>query len=626
MEITRKSLTKTIVNNSIGIFIISTLILLAVILYFFQKEIMYSSMIYGDLALENSALGIEHDNAEYNFMTENLRRTIAYQLASQEENGFSRHNIVKYMNDFLSQEKNLKGTFLVIHPEFLTKQNGKKKKKEVFYTDSDGNFSIYISKSGVNILEGFKEQDYYTAPEKSLKSFVTNPHFRKIGDQDYKVYSISYPIIVNGRFAGIIGCDVDMEAVYKQMEKISIYGGKSSVALLDNNGTYLTHNFQPELIGKNLKEDCLDPQVRMENLREGKMDHWFEGFVGAITNPIYFNGHQTPWQLQAKVNAQYVFSNVINAAYWIIPTIIFAILFFIFRMRVFIGHRIRPLIKLDNISSKIAEGDLIHKISIQADNEIGNLANSFTKMVEKLQLFVSEIQQGSENITTASQQLGASSQSLSTSTNEQASTGEEISSNMEEMTASVQQNADKSHQIKEASRFMLDRFNILSEDAQKATEMQREIAELSDLINDIAKNIKILSLNAAVEAARAGEHGKGFAVVAREVQKLSENTTNSATKITEKITTSSKMSLKTMEFIKEILPQLASLNEDIEEINVSSQEQATNIEQVTNATQQFNESTQANAASAEELAGTAEELSNQAEILMELANQFKIKK
>jgi methyl-accepting chemotaxis protein len=67
------------------------------------------------------------------------------------------------------------------------------------------------------------------------------------------------------------------------------------------------------------------------------------------------------------------------------------------------------------------------------------------------------------------------------------------------------------------------------------------------------------------------------------------------------------------------------LNEDIEEINLASQEQSSNIQMVTQATQQFNESTQANAASAEELAGTAEELSNQAEVLKSLADQFKIK-
>jgi methyl-accepting chemotaxis protein len=622
MSTNRKSLSKEIISNSIKIFIISILILLSVVLYFFQKEIMYSSMIYGDLALKNSAQSIEKDNAQYTFLIENMERTISFQLSSSIKNNLSQEYLSNYLRDFLMQEEDLKGVFLVLEPGFMeAAQNTKKRSSE----DIPNAFSVYTSKTSVRQFDEYINHSYYSEPKKTLKSFVSNPHFRSSDGEELKVYTISYPIIVEGQFAGIIGCDVDIEAIYHQLEGVSIYDGNSSVALLDNNGTYLTHNFFPELIGKNLETDCPDAELRLQNLREGKIDQWFDGFVGAITNPIYFNDHQSPWQLQAKVHAKYVFANVISAALWIIPTIILTFLFFTIRMKYFIGNRIKPLIKLDHISALIADGDLSHNINIESDNEIGNLADSFLKMVEKLELFVREIQQGSANITSASQQLGTSSQVLSSSTNEQASTGEEISSNMEEMAASVQQNADKSFHIKSSSQTMLGKIKTLNEDAQKAAAMQEEIAQLSEIINDIARNIKILSLNAAVEAARAGEHGKGFAVVAREVQKLSENTTISATKITEKIGASSHMSTKTMEFIGEIVPQLSSLNEDIEEINMATQEQASNIQMVTQATQQFNESTQANAASAEELASTAEELSNQAEVLKNLADQFKTK-
>ncbi|WP_158275622.1 methyl-accepting chemotaxis protein [Marinilabilia rubra] len=585
---------------------------------------MYSSMVYGDLSLKNSAQSIEKDNAEYTLLIENLERTISFQLTDMNKKEFDGEFLVNYLSDFLSYEENLSGAFLVIESEYVNVNRRERQREKVI--DEAGNYHIYISKSNISSFENYEESNYYTQPKKTLKSYVTNPYGRKTGGESELVYTISYPITLDGKFAGIIGCDVDMDAVYEQLKDVKIYDGHSSVALLDNQGTYLTHSFHPELVGKTIEEDCLNPEVRLKNLQEGQIDQWFEGPVGAITNPIHFNDHQMPWQLQAKVHAKYVFANVISAAYWIIPTIIFAILFFVFRMRYYIGRKIKPLIELDAISSEIAKGDLTHEISIKSDNEIGSLAESFSKMVEKLQYFVKEIQQGSENITSASQQLGSSSQTLSSSTNEQASTGEEISSNMEEMSASVQQNANKSQEIKKGSGNMLQKFNILNDDAQKAAAMQQEIAELSGLINDIAQNIKILSLNAAVEAARAGEHGKGFAVVAREVQKLSESTTSSAMQITEKINESSEMSMQTMEFIKEIVPQLKTLNDDIEEINISSQEQASNVQQVTNATQQFNESTQANAASAEELAGTAEELSNQAEVLMDLANQFKIKR
>lgn len=454
----RKSLSKVIISNSIRIFIISILILLSVVLYFFQKEIMYSSMIYGDLALKNSAQSIEKDNAQYTFLIENMERTISFQLTSSVNSYLNEEYFTNYLKDFLQQEEDLKGVFIALEPDLIETAKGLKKRK----SDNVSNaFSFYISSNKTLSFDDYLNHDYYREPKKSLKSFVSNPHFRSAGEDEFKVYTIAYPIIVEGQFAGIIGCDVDIKAIYNQLEGVSIYDGNSSVALLDNNGTYLTHSFFPELIGQNLEADCPDAGLRLENLRAGKIDQWFDGFVGAITNPIYFNDHQSPWQLQAKVHAKYVFANVISAAFWIIPTIILAFLFFIFRMRYFIGNRIKPLVQLNKISALIADGDLTHDIDITSDNEIGNLAVSFTKMVEKLQLFVSEIQHGSANITSASQQLGASSQVLSSSTNEQASTGEEISSNMEEMSASVQQNADKSFQIKDSSEKMLGKSRCL---------------------------------------------------------------------------------------------------------------------------------------------------------------------
>jgi len=582
---------------------------------------MYSSVIYGDLALKNSAQSIEKDNAQFTSMVENMEHSISYQLSMADKKFIDRSFLIGFLQDFSSQNDEVTGAFMELDAEFLNTQDKLSLMKS---GKQHEDFTLYISGAETYPFNNYKNKEYYLKPKETLKSFISNPYFRKIGNEEQKVYSIAYPILVDEKFVGIIGCDVDIEAIYRQLEGVSIYDGKASVALLDNTGAYLTHSFNPELIGKTLAEDTMDPEARLKNLRAGKVDNWFEGFVGSITNPIYFNDHQIPWQLQSRVHAKHVFKNVITAAYWIIPTIILTILFFVFRMRYFIGKRTEPLRRLDKISARIAEGDLTQNIDIQSNDEVGNLAGSFSKMVEKIRVFVNEIQQGSANITSASQQLSSSSQSLSSSTNEQASTGEEVSSNMDEMTASVQQNANKSAEIKSSSEKMMHQFNSLNKDAQKAAEMQEEIAKLSGMINDIAQNIKILSLNAAVEAARAGEHGKGFAVVAREVQKLSESTTASANQITERITASSQMSRKTMEFIKEIVPQLSALNEDIEEINMASQEQSTNIQMVTQATQQFNENTQENAASAEELASTAEELSNQADVLKEMSKQFKI--
>src|SRR6056297_1032968 len=100
MNVKKKSLARIIINNSIKIFIISILILLGVVLYFFQKEIMYSSVIYGDLALKNSAQSIEKDNAQFTSMVENMEHSISYQLSMTDKEFIDRSFLIGFLRTF----------------------------------------------------------------------------------------------------------------------------------------------------------------------------------------------------------------------------------------------------------------------------------------------------------------------------------------------------------------------------------------------------------------------------------------------------------------------------------------------------------------------------------------------
>ena len=104
----------------------------------------------------------------------------------------------------------------------------------------------------------------------------------------------------------------------------------------------------------------------------------------------------------------------------------------------------------------------------------------------------------------------------------------ELSSSVEEMSATTEELAATSSDV---SR----RLDELSNFVESMSEDIKQINTIVGAVKDIAMHSKILGLNASIEAARSGEHGKGFAVVANEIQKMAQNSTNSADDIAKQL-------------------------------------------------------------------------------------------
>jgi methyl-accepting chemotaxis protein len=285
-------------------------------------------------------------------------------------------------------------------------------------------------------------------------------------------------------------------------------------------------------------------------------------------------------------------------------------------------------IPLNNSIGKVkelSEGNLSMLVErSNSKDEIGLLNNSIFELVNNLRAIIVEIRNSSKSLTSSSLQLGSMSEMLSSGAVEQASSIEELSATLEEISATLNLNMDKARETAAITGKTEEIVSDVAIGTAQIIETYKSIVQKITIVNDIAFQTNILALNAAVEAARAGEYGRGFAVVASEVRKLADHSKSVANEILEISEKSVKITGKVEDEISEMLPKISESTLHVQNIVLSSTEQATGIEQVSVSIQQLNNVTQQNASASEEMSASAEELAAQAESLGHMISFFRI--
>jgi methyl-accepting chemotaxis protein len=285
-----------------------------------------------------------------------------------------------------------------------------------------------------------------------------------------------------------------------------------------------------------------------------------------------------------------------------------------------------PLRNLSGKVDQLSKGDLdidFGDLNLESKNEITDISKSIMRHAHKLKEIINEIKVATVDIKTSSKEVNQSSQMLSQTVSEQATSIEEISGSMEQIITNIQQNAgnakitDKNTGVVKAQ---LIKMQDTTAENKKAVDI---IANKIGIINDIAFQTNILSLNAAVEAARAGDQGRGFAVVAAEVRKLAEMSKNSATEIKVLSAQSVKAADEADTIFNITSSQIQETISSINEIAISSEEQNIGATQINTALGELNCTIQQTAASVEELAQTADILDSYAVSLNTIMSYFK---
>ena len=274
------------------------------------------------------------------------------------------------------------------------------------------------------------------------------------------------------------------------------------------------------------------------------------------------------------------------------------------------------------VADAIASGDLTIEAKRLSDRD--TLGMALERMVVKLREFVIDALSASGNVASGSEQLSSSATQLSQGATEQASAAEEASASMDEMAANVKQNADNASQTEKIARQSSRDAEASGAAVTKAVQAMETIAQKITIVQEIARQTDLLALNAAVEAARAGEHGRGFAVVASEVRKLAERSQTAAQEIGALSNDTVKSAREAGEMLAKLVPDIKKTAELVEEITAACREQDIGATQVNQAIQQLDKVTQQNASASEEVSSTSEELSGQAERLQSTIAYFKI--
>lgn len=312
--------------------------------------------------------------------------------------------------------------------------------------------------------------------------------------------------------------------------------------------------------------------------------------------PLYNEGSETPVGMifsgipQTQAKAQIMSIVGLIAGIVIAMGAVAAILMFVIVKRL-----VKALHKSDEALAEIAAGRIgnvaLDQNMLVRKDEVGNISRSVEQLKKELSVIISDVKTQSEELNQAAAYLHDRTRETSETISQvekavgevaegatnQAEETQNATDNVIRMGDMVEETAKEAetmhagaqtmHTLGQVAYDTLHELNTINEEARKSIEViyeqtyttnqsAQKIKEATNLITSIAEETNLLSLNASIEAARAGEQGRGFAVVAAQIQKLAEQSNDSAKQIEmiiSQLISDSDKSVETMNVVKDIM-------------------------------------------------------------------------
>ena len=467
---------------------------------------------------------------------------------------------------------------------------------------ANGNF--YIAPE-TKMPDGFdpRVRPWYKDAIKTKAPIVSEPYIDAASKQ--MVISIAQTVYREGKIYGVVAVDLNFGEMSKKFEEIKI-GETGYVSVLHKNGIVLIHP-SIELIGQNLMKK-LDFVPKMLAMDSGKIDYNFRGEKFAYVETL----NDVPWQVNGGVYYREIDKKLNGIRNFDLIIAFVTTIMVVLCVMIMVKLWIAPINTINANMEDIAEGegDLTQSLEVKSKDELGTLAGSVNRFIQKLRDTVIRIMNDAEKVHTSATHLddvsdqmildaetmatqsGQAAQSV-TVMNEKmqsvAAAAEQsntnitmVSSAAEEMTSTIAEISENMQKTRAESNKAAQQAEQTSIDIAKLDEAANEIDKVVDIISEISEQTNLLALNATIEAARAGEAGKGFAIVANEIKDLARQTADATEGIKEQIHAIQSSTKGSVDQIKNIADSITEVNQMVDQVAAAVEEQSTTTQEITN--------------------------------------------
>ena len=284
--------------------------------------------------------------------------------------------------------------------------------------------------------------------------------------------------------------------------------------------------------------------------------------------------------------------------------------------------------------------DLTLRVSVESKDELGAAASSLNTLFESFGSSICDVDEAATSIDSSAQRIRGTTDSLASASTQQAASINLISSSICEIADGTQSSAEAAEKASlisvdaaQNAELAVAEMKDLVMSMGRIVESSEEVRTIISVIEGIARQTNLLSLNASVEAARAGEHGKGFAVVADEVRQLAARSSEAAKGTAEKVNLTAASAKDVLEISVRAERALGKISEGtgqvsglLSSIASSCSQQAAVIEEISSSVAEVDGVTQGTADQTQVLARAAKGAQVEIVRLRDLVERFVVEK